>query len=62
MLENKTKRTIIVTVDVATITECNKDVQKFLNLQNYIAKMQMSLSDKIGDRKDGFYFRRVIET
>jgi hypothetical protein len=61
MLENKIKRTIIVTVDVATITECNKDIQKFLNLQNYLAKMQITPECRIGDRVDGFYFRREIE-
>ena len=60
MQENRIKRTIIVTVDLATIVSCNNDVKKFLDLQNYLAKMQVTPLHKVGAREDGLYFKREI--
>lgn len=60
MQENRIKRTIIVTIDLATVTACNQDVKKFLDLQNYLAKVQMTPLHKVGVREDGLYFKREI--
>ena len=60
MIENKTKRTIIVTVDNATVADCNKNTQQFLNLQNYLIKMGVGRECMV-KKNDGLYFKRAVE-